>query len=119
MPAITLDTVEEAFIAWRKNRSSRIEAIPQALWERVFHIYQDYSQAEICHRLRLNSGQCKKKMAEILAKSGKGSFVVAQSPTPHEPSVTTVTLCSSGRTLSVCVAINDIGHVLPHFEALL
>ena len=37
MPAMTLDTVEEAFIAWRKNRSSRTEPIPQSLWERIFH----------------------------------------------------------------------------------
>ena len=55
MPAMTLDTVEEAFIAWRKNRSSRTEPIPQSLWERIFHIYHDYSRAEICLVSRDNS----------------------------------------------------------------
>ena len=119
MSAITLDTVEKAFIAWRKNRISRTEPIPQSLWERIFHIYHDYSLAEICRRLRLNSCQCKKRMAAILATSEPGGFVVAQSSTPHEPSVTTVSLSSASRTLSVSVGINDIAHVLPYFGALL
>lgn len=119
MPAITLDTVEEDFIAWCKNRSSRTEPIPQSLWERIFHIYHYYSPAEICRRLRINSSQCKKKMAAILVTSEPGGFVIAQSSTPHEPSVTTVSLSSASRTLSVSVGINDIAHVLPHFGALL
>ena len=115
----TLDAVEEAFIAWRESRSSQREPIPQILWERVFQIHQDYSQAEICHRLRLNGGQCKKKMAEILSTSEQGGFVIAQSPEAHKEAVTTVSLSSASRTLSVSVGINEIGHVLPHFGALL
>ena len=94
MPVMTLDTVEEAFIAWRKNRSSRTEPIPQSLWERIFHIYHDYSLAETCRRLRLN-----KTVANI--------------------KIITVSLSSASRRLSVSLGINDIAHVLPHFGTLL
>ena len=74
MPAMTLDTVEEAFIAWRKNRSSRTEPIPQSLWEHIFHIYHDYSLAEICRRLRLSSGQFKRGWQQYLQHLSQGAL---------------------------------------------
>ena len=35
MVDLTLELVEEAFVQWREQRSSRSESIPQKLWEMV------------------------------------------------------------------------------------
>lgn len=119
MQPSTLDRVEEAFSHWRQSRRNQRETIPQELWDRVFELHKYYSQAEICRRLRLCGGQFKQKMTEMLLASQQGDFVVAQNPAPHKESLMTLSLSSSERTLSVSVGIHDIGHILPHFGALL
>lgn len=121
MNDLTLASVEEAFQEWRTERYSRAEPIPEALWSMALELYPQHKRSKICHLLRLNSAQFKRRLEDV--GDTRANFVLA---TPDEVKETQrvgadIQLILQGqvRSMTLCFDVHALGHVLSHVGALL
>jgi hypothetical protein len=58
-----LTAVADRFDAWRQTRTTRVEPIPQHLWEQAVALTTMFSITRVATRLRVSGGELKKRCA--------------------------------------------------------
>jgi hypothetical protein len=58
-----LTEVADRFDAWRQTRTTRVEPIPQYLWEQAIALTTMFSITRVATRLRVSGGELKKRCA--------------------------------------------------------
>jgi hypothetical protein len=58
-----LTAVADRFDAWRQTRTTRVEPIPQYLWEQAIALTTIFSITRVATRLRVSGGELKKRCA--------------------------------------------------------
>ena len=58
-----LTAVADRFDAWRQTRTTRVEPIPQHLWEQAIALTTMFSITRVATRLRVSGGELKKRCA--------------------------------------------------------
>ena len=58
-----LTAVADRFDAWRQTRTTRVEPIPQYLWEQAIALTTMFSITRVATRLRVSGGELKKRCA--------------------------------------------------------
>lgn len=123
MSTITLESVEQSFQDWRLQRVNRTERIPKNLWVMAMGLYPQYKRAIICRRLKLSGGQFKQHLESDMNTPLDTGFVLASKDWVELNSAPNLdiqlTIQGKERVLKLCVGIDILGQVLPHFEALL
>ena len=62
---ITLDDVVQSMAAWRANKSTRGEQIPDDIWESIFALVDKYPDLPVCGVLGVTKMQFQRKMDEL------------------------------------------------------
>ena len=122
MDDLRLESAEEAFRQWRKQRSSRVESIPESLWSMALGLYPQYMRSKICHHLHLSGSQFKRRLEDSGTISRAKEFVLAsREEVKATPSVSSVQLTIQGqaRAMTLCCDVHALGEILPHVVALL
>jgi hypothetical protein len=123
MACITLESVEEAFFAWRTQRSSRAELIPKNLWSMALWLYPQYKRSINCHRLRLSGSQFKQRLESTGDTFADNGFVYASRDEDKATSVPNpdvqLTIQGKKRSLTLCFGVHTLGQILPHVSVLL
>lgn len=123
MQSLTLELVEAAFCAWRAQRSSRAELIPNNLWSMALGLYPQYKRSIICHRLRLCGSQFKNRLeGEVKALTASGFVLASRDEIKANPapiSEVSLTIQGKERALTVCVEVHALGYILPKLGMLL
>jgi hypothetical protein len=123
MEGITLKSVEEAFCKWRAQRNSRAESIPKDLWSMALELYPQYKRSIICHRLRLSGSQFKQRLESGSPTFVDNSFVLASRDVVKENPASNhnvqLTIQGKERTLTLCVDVHALSHILPQVSVLL
>ena len=125
MSSVTLESTEASFHAWRTQRISRSELIPEHLWSMALGLYPQYKRTHICRRLRLHGGQFKQRLDNDRNTHKHHGFVLAS---PDEPKampksnlnhVVQLTLQGHTRSMTLCFDVHALPQILPHVGALL
>jgi hypothetical protein len=123
MESVTLELVEEAFCAWRAQRSSQSEPIPDKLWSMALALYPEYKRSKICEQLHLSGSQFKRRLeggSPVFAENG---FVLASKDEvkaiPKQSQDIQLMIQGKERTLKLCVDAHALSQLLPHLGALL
>lgn len=123
MSDVTLNSVGALFQEWRETRSSRAELIPSKLWDLAVSLYPKYKRSKICRHLGLCAGKFRQHLIQADKISGTNGFVLANAdiPAPTPQCIPNIQLTIQGheRSLNVCVGVDMLEQVLPHFKALL
>ncbi len=123
MESVTLELVEEAFRQWRTQRSSLAEPIPENLWGMALRLYPHDKSSKICHRLRLNAGQFKRRLKGGEIQDAVQGFVLASNDDinvlAHQNQAIQLTIQGKERALTFCVEVHLLSQVLPQLSALL
>ncbi len=122
MNELTLVSVEETFQEWRAQRYSRSEPIPEALWSMALGLYPEHKRSRICHYLRLNADQFKKRLENNGHTRANIGFVVASREEVKTTAATTnvqLSLQGQARSMTLCFDVHALGQVLAHIDALL
>ena len=82
MSSVTLESTEASFLAWRMQRISRSELIPEHLWSMALGLYPQYKRTHICRRLRLHGGQFKQRLDNDRDTRINHGFVLASRDEP-------------------------------------
>lgn len=61
---LTLQAVQQQFQAWRDNRDSKRERIPQHLWEAAVALCREHTVYHVCKNLRLSYRDLKKRLPD-------------------------------------------------------
>jgi hypothetical protein len=119
MSDLTLELVEEAFVQWREQRTSRSESIPQKLWEMVLKLHPKYKKTVICRRLRLSGSQLKQHLDS--RPSFDSGFVLASVDSANEHLSPNIQLTIQGkeRALTLSVDVHTLDKILPNIGRLL
>ena len=123
MNSITLASAEEAFHQWRAHRTSRVETIPENLWNMALGLYPEHKRSNICHRLSLNGGQFKRRLEDAYPAIANNGFVLASSgevkANPKPSPEVQLSLQGKERTLTFCIRVDALLQILPHIGTLL
>ena len=119
MGDLTLELVEEAFVQWREQRTSRSESIPKKLWEMVLKLYPKYKKTVICRRLGLSGSQLKQHLDN--RSSSDSGFVLATVDSVKEHFIPNIQLTIQGkeRALILSVDVHTFDKILPYMGRLL
>src|SRR5215467_9295943 len=60
---LQLTAVADRFDAWRQTRTTRVEPIPQDLWEQAIALTAMFPITRVATRLRVSGGELKKRCA--------------------------------------------------------
>ena len=123
MSSVTLESTEASFLAWRMQRISRSESIPEHLWSMALGLYPQYKRTHICRRLRLHGGQFKQRLDNDRDTRINHGFVLASRDEPKSmpesnPKVQ-LTLQGHARSMTLCFDVHALAQILPHVGALL
>ncbi len=66
---LTLQAVQQQFQAWRDNRASKRERIPQHLWEAAIQLCREHSIYHVCKNLCLSYTDLKKRLPNNTSSS--------------------------------------------------
>jgi hypothetical protein len=123
MSSITLESTEASFRAWRAERNSRAELIPDNLWSMALELYPQYKRSNICRRLGLSGGQFKRRLEGNRPSFSGTGFVLASHDevNVNAKSSHKVELNIQGkeRTLTLCFDVDALPQIFPHIGALL
>lgn len=121
----TLESVEEAFREWRKNRRNSVEPIPENLWAMATGLYPQYKRSTLCQKLRLGGSQLKQRIDGGVSRLTDSGFVLASRDEigsnlkPMPISAVQLTIQGQARSLTLCVDVTSLNQVLPHLGVLL
>ena len=62
-PNLSLETVQEQFEKWRRNRTLKRDPIPDDLWQAAAALCKTHSIASVSRRLRLSYSELKKRVS--------------------------------------------------------
>lgn len=123
MGRITLELVEEAFVAWRIQRSSQSEPIPDRLWAMALALYPEYKRSKICGQLHLSGSQFKQRLEDSASRFADNGFVLASKDEvkaiPKQNQEIQLMIQGKERVLKLCVDSHALSELLPHLGALL
>ena len=123
MSSITLESTEASFLAWRAERNSRAELIPDNLWNMALGLYPHYKRSKICRRLGLSGGQFKRRLeGNRPAFSGTG-FVLASNDEVNVKAKSSynveLNIQGKERVLTFCFDVDVLPQIFTHIGALL
>jgi hypothetical protein len=123
MSSVTIESTEASFLAWRMQRISRSELIPEHLWNMALGLYPQYKRTHICRQLRLHGGQFKQRLDKDRDTRINHGFVLASRDEPKSrpesnPKVQ-LTLQGHARSMTLCFDVHALAQILPHVGALL
>jgi len=118
----TLRKVIDLFQEWRQMRTSRVEPIPEALWDLAVGLYPEYKRSKICGRLRLSASDFKKRLISAGKLESSDGFVLAAAdakPVVQSADDIKLTIQGRERILQFSVNVHALDQVLPHIGVLL
>jgi hypothetical protein len=123
MGDITLESAEAAFCAWRAERISRAEPIPEHLWAMSLGLYPQHKRSTICDRLHLSGSQFKRRLEGGDATPADSGFVVATRDAVNDNRASNseiqLTIQGKERALTLCVSVQALPQILAHVGVLL
>lgn len=123
MSSITLESTEASFRAWRAERNSRAELIPDNLWNMALGLYPHYKRSKICRRLGLSGGQFKRRLEGNRPACSNTGFILASRDevNVNAKSSQNVELRVQGkeRVLTLCFDLDVLPQIVTHIGALL
>jgi hypothetical protein len=114
---MTLEDVKSEFQLWRTSKVNKSEPIPEVLWQKVYAISKNYTQAQICQALKFNCHTFQNNVSRLASTE----FIeIPAVPNPEiNNDICQIKLTHGNKVLSFELAVDYMDRVIPSLEKLM